>query len=564
MTLDPAALAIWNHRLAQICDEMGLALARTALSPNIKERRDFSCALFDRDGRLLAQAAHIPVHLGSTAMAVRAVIDAGILIDDNRDGVAIINDPYAGGTHLPDVTLVGRVDDLGWVAVRAHHADVGGAAPGSMPVGVRARGEAIPESGAPPPAVGARYVEHGAGPVAPGAEVEVGAVTIDDEGVRLPPTLLDDETLARFCAATRTPVERRADLLAQRAAIEVGRARLRTLGAAAPLDAHAEALVAYGERLMRAAIAAIPDGVYAFADSLDDDGAGGGEVGLRVTLEVRGEEATLDFSECDDAVAGSLNAPAAVTVAAVLYAFRLLLDENAPTNEGLLAPIAILLRPGSVVAAAPPSAVSAGNVETSQRIVDVVLGALAQALPGRIPAASCGTMTNVLLGGARWAYYETIAGGAGASPAGDGATAIQTHMTNTRNTPVEELERAIPVRVTRYAVRRGSGGGGQHRGGDGVYREFELLDDAELTLVADRRRRPPYGLAGGGPGLAGEDTVTRDGRTVRIPSKIVMRLRRGDRLALATPGGGGHGDPHRAAFWASIRPPQSGSQEDGS
>jgi len=553
-----AALAIWNHRLAQICDEMGLALARTALSPNIKERRDFSCALFDGDGRLLAQAAHIPVHLGSTAMAVRAVMDAGIFVHhESRDGVAIVNDPYAGGTHLPDVTLVAPVDELGWVAVRAHHADVGGAAPGSMPVGVRARGEALPESGAPPPAVGARYVDEDEGPVARGADVEVRAVTIDDEGVRLPPTLLDEATLARFCDATRAPAERRADLLAQRAAIEVGRARLRAFaqhGGADAFRAHAEALVGYGERLMRAAIAAIPDGVYAFADSLDDDGAGGGEVGLRVTLEIRGEEATLDFTECDDAVRGPLNAPAAVTVAAVLYAFRLLLDENAPTNEGLLGPIAILLRPDTLLAAAPPSAVSAGNVETSQRVVDVVLGALAQALPGRIPAASAGTMSNLLLGGEGWAYYETIAGGAGGSPTGDGATAIQTHMTNTRNTPVEELERALPVRVTRYAVRRGSGGGGQHRGGDGVYREFELLADAEVTLVADRRRRPPYGLAGGGPGLAGEDTVTRDGRTVRIPSKILLHLRRGDRLAIATPGGGGHGDPLRAQFWASILP----------
>jgi N-methylhydantoinase B len=569
-SISAASLAIWNHRLAQICDEMGLALARTALSPNIKERRDFSCALFDRDGRLLAQAAHIPVHLGSTAMAVRAVIDAGIFVNhEHREGVAIVNDPYAGGTHLPDVTLVAPVDDLGWVAVRAHHADVGGAAPGSMPVGVRARGDAIPQSGAPPPAVGARYAEEDEGPMARGADVELRAVTIDDEGVRLPPTLLDEATLARFCDATRSPAERRADLLAQRAAIEVGRARLRALardarglgsdGGAEVFRAHAEALVAYGERLMRAAIAAIPDGVYAFADSLDDDGAGGGEVGLRVTLEIRGDEATLDFTECDGAVRGPLNAPAAVTVAAVLYAFRLLLDENAPTNEGLLGPIAILLRPDTLLAAAPPSAVSAGNVETSQRVVDVVLGALAQALPGRIPAASAGTMSNLLLGGEGWAYYETIAGGAGASPAGDGASAIQTHMTNTRNTPVEELERALPVRVVRYAVRRGSGGGGQHRGGDGVYREFELLADAALTLVADRRRRPPYGLAGGGPGLAGEDTVERDGRTVRIPSKIVMRLRRGDRLAIATPGGGGHGDPLRAQFWAAIMPSGGGA-----
>ncbi|HZS36456.1 MAG TPA: hydantoinase B/oxoprolinase family protein [Polyangia bacterium] len=547
---DPAQLEIWNHRLAQVAEEMGLTLKRAAFSPNIKERRDYSCALFDAGGNLAAQAAHIPVHLGSTALSVRAVIRSVALADGE---VAIVNDPFAGGTHLPDVTLVAPVFApsgtlLGWVADRAHHADVGGSAPGSMPVGVRARGDELPEAEPIEPAVGPRYR------AAPSPSLETRAVTIDEEGIRLPPARLTAEAERRFCESARAPDERRGDLRAQRAAIDVGRARLVALAARhgeASLAREMAALQRYSARLMRAAIARIPDGVYAFADSLDDDGAGGRDVGVRVTITIDGERAIVDFSDSDGEVDGPLNAVYAVTLSAVLYAFRLLLPEEAPTNEGLSEPLTVIAPEGTIVNARPPRAVAAGNVETSQRIVDVVLGALGQAL-AEMPAASAGTMSNLLIGDGEYAYYETIAGGAGGSAAGAGASAIQTHMTNTLNTPIEALEHALPIRVTRYAVRRGSGGGGAHPGGDGVVRELELLADAVITLVADRRRRPPYGIAGGGPGATGEDTLTRGDRTVRLPGKITFQGRAGDRLSIATPGGGGHGRTTRVNIWTAV------------
>jgi len=548
---DAASLEIWNHRLAQIAEEMGAALRRSAFSPNIKERRDYSCALFAADGRLVAQAADIPVHLGSMPLSVQAVIER-VPLDDGE--IAIVNDPYAGGTHLPDVTLVAPVfldgERIGWAANRAHHADVGGAAPGSMPVGTRARGDEVPEAEPLQPAVGPKYREF----TLP-AHVEYRSVSIDEEGVRLQPQKLTDELEARFASAGRGSQERRGDLAAQKAAIDVGRRRLVELArraGAVELAAQAETLIGYAARLMRAQIAAIPDGVYAFADSLDDDGAGTNDVALRVLVRVDGERAVIDFSDSDEQTRGSLNAVYAVTLSAVVYAFRLLLPEDAPTNQGLYEPLTVIAPDGSVVAAQPPAAVAAGNVETSQRIVDVVLGALAQALPERIPAASAGTMSNVLLGGDDWAYYETIGGGAGAGPAGAGASAIQTHMTNTLNTPVEALERAIPVRVVEYAVRRGSGGGGVRAGGDGIVRALELRAPVEVTLVGERRRRPAYGLSGGGPGAVGEDTLTRDGRTVRLPGKITFRARAGDVLRIATPGGGGYGDPIKKKFWASV------------
>ena len=318
-----------------------------------------------------------------------------------------------------------------------------------------------------------------------------------------------------------------------------------------PASVHRD-LIAYGEALLRAAIGAIPDGVYAFADSLDDDGAGTHDVGVRVLIHIQGDRAVVDFSDSDGEVQGPLNAVYAVTLSAVVYAFRLLLPNDAPTNHGLYAPLEVIAPDGSIVNANPPRAVAAGNVETSQRIVDVVLGALAQALPGRMPAASAGTMSNLLLGDDERAYYETIGGGAGAGPGAPGASALQTHMTNTRNTPVEVLEQALPVRVVRYARRRGSGGGGTHAGGDGIVRELELLAPTTVTLVGERRRRPPYGLSGGGPGVVGEDTLTRGGVTVKLPGKVTFAAQAGDRLTIATPGGGGHGDPMRAKFWATV------------
>jgi N-methylhydantoinase B len=554
MTTSPAELEVWNHRLAQVAEEMGVALGRAALSPNIKERRDYSCALFDAEGRLVAQAAHIPVHLGSTALSVAAVLQTLAL---GPGDVAVVNDPYAGGTHLPDVTLVraafapdeegGRL--LGFVANRAHHADVGGAAPGSMPVGVRAAGDALPEAEETPVAMAPRYAHE------PSSALLTHAVTIDDEGLRLPPQLLTEAVVAQLCAVARAPDERRGDLMAQQAALEVGCRRLAALAAAhgaETLAARGQALIGYAESLLRAAIRQIPPGIYAFADSLDDDGAGTSDVGVRVLVQIEGDQAVVDFSDSDAEVAGPLNAVYAVTLSAVVYAFRLLLPEDAPTNHGLYAPLVVIAPDGTVVNARPPRAVAAGNVETSQRIVDVVLGALAQALPGRIPAASAGTMSNLLLGDDQRAYYETIAGGAGGSASGHGASAIQTHMTNTRNTPVEALEHALPVRVLRYARRRGSGGGGEHRGGDGVVRELELLADTTVTIVGERRRRPPYGLSGGGPGVPGEDTLRRGERVVKLPPKVTFAARAGDRITIATPGGGGYGDPMRARFWASV------------
>jgi N-methylhydantoinase B len=548
----PAEIEIWNNRLAQVAEEMGVALRRAAFSANIKERRDYSCAVFDAQGRLVAQAAHIPVHLGSTPLSVQAVIERVPLAAGE---IAIVNDPYAGGTHLNDVTLVAPVDDaagrrIGWVANRAHHADVGGQTPGSMPVGASVHGDELPESETVPPAMAPRYQS-----AALPSNVLYRSVTIDEEGQRLPPMRLTAEIEARFAAGARAPEERHGDLLAQRAAIEVGRKRLLALAAehgADALSSRQGALIDYAARLLHARIAAIPDGVYAFADSLDDDGAGSRDVAVRVLISIEGDRATIDFSDSDEETVGSLNAVYAVTLSAVVYAFRLLLDEDAPANQGLYAPLTVIAPEGTIVNARPPRAVGAGNVETSQRIVDVVLGALAAALPDAIPAASAGTMNNLILGGEQFAYYETIAGGAGAGPAGPGARGIQTHMTNTSNTPVEVLECSLPVRITRYALRRGSGGGGSLAGGDGVIRELELLASAEVTLIAERRRRPPYGLSGGGPGLCGEDTLTRGERTVRLPSKITFRALAGDRLSIATPGGGGFGDPIKKKFWAAV------------
>lgn len=557
---DPAALEIWNHRLAQIAEEMGFALERAALSPNIKERHDCSAAIFTAEGLLAAQAADIPVHLGSMPLSVQAVIER-FADDPLQDGeLAIVNDPYAGGTHLPDVTLVAPVfaggRRVGFVANRAHHADVGGSAPGSMPVGTRAIGDALPEAESLPPAMGPRYDDFAHEP----APLLHRPVTIDEEGIRLPPTRLTPEVAERFASAGRAPDERRGDLAAQRAAIALGARRLAALVTEhgfEEVQARQEALIDYAARLLRAQIAAIPDGVYAFADSLDDDGAGTTDVAIRVTLTISGDQATLDFSDSDDETDGSVNAVLAVTLSAVLYAFRLLLPDDAPTNHGLFEPLTVIAPPGTIVNARPPRAVAAGNVETSQRIVDVVLGALSQALPDRIPSASAGTMSNLLLGSVpgaapEWAYYETIAGGAGGGPEGSGAPAIQTHMTNTLNTPVEALEHALPIRMRRYALRPGSGGGGVKHGGDGVVRELELCAETEVTLVGDRRRRPPYGLSGGGPGTLGEDTLTREGKTVRLPGKITFRAQPGDLLTIATPGGGGFGDPIKKKFWASV------------
>jgi N-methylhydantoinase B len=511
-------------------EEMGAVLMRTAHSPNIKERLDHSCAVFDGRGRLVAQAAHIPVHLGSMPASVAAALALGPL---GPGDTVVLNDPFAGGTHLPDLTLVSPVF-LGparrgarphlLVASRAHHADVGGAAPGSMPL----------------------------------------AREVFEEGLRVPPVFLrragrDVEDLWRLLLANvRTPDERRADLAAQLGAQETGARRLadlaRRTGRAALLAA-ATALMDHAERATRAAIATLPRGRWRFEDALDDDGAGGGPVRIAVTLTLDGRRVRLDFGGTAPQVAGPVNAVLPVTLAACSYALRCVLGGDAPFNDGTFRPLTVVAPPGTVVHARPPAAVGAGNVETSQRIVDVVLGAFARALPGRMPAASAGTMNNVLLGGVDprdgrpFTYYETLGGGHGAGPAGDGASAMQVHMTNTRNTPVEALEHAYPLRVERLRIRRGSGGAGRHRGGDGIERALRLLAPARATVLSERRARGPWGLAGGRAGAPGANTV-QHGRTAararRLPGKFLVDLPEGAVLTVASPGGGGWGAPRRA------------------
>jgi N-methylhydantoinase B/oxoprolinase/acetone carboxylase alpha subunit len=486
---------------------MGSVLRRAAYSPNIKERADCSAALFTPDGTLLVQAEHIPVHLGSMPAAVRAAIDAcgdGLQPGDQ----VMLNDPFAGGTHLNDVTLVAPAFDaggalIGWAANRAHHADLGGMAPGSMP----------PE-----------------------------ATEIQQEGLRVPPVKCTPEVEAIFVAASRTPEERRGDLDAQRGANRLGAARLTDL-AGAPF---AE-IVEYGERRMRAAIRALPDGEYAFEDQLDSTGGpvGSEPARIAVRITIAGDEVTFDFTDSDDQRPGTVNAVAAVTVSAVAFAIRSVTDPTIPANGGALRPVHVRTRPGSIVAALPPVAVGAGNVEVSQRVADVCLGALAQAVPDRVGAASQGTMNNVLVGGATWVYYETIGGGQGGRPGPrPGMSGVHTAMTNTQDTPVEALERAYGMRVRRYGLRTDSGGAGLAAGGDGIEREIEMLESVTVSLVTERRVSPPWGLAGGSAGRVGENWLLPggdEGRAERLPDKCTIALRAGDVLRIRTPGGGGWG-----------------------
>jgi len=519
MRIDPITLEVFGHRCSAIAEEMGVALCRSAFSPNIKERRDFSCALFDADGELVAQAAHIPVHLGSTALSVQAAIAATEMAPGD---VVMLNDPYSGGTHLPDVTVVAPVfvprrrRPFGYVANRAHHADIGGAAPGSIPL----------------------------------------ATEIYQEGLRVPPVrlvrrgVLQDDILGLFLANTRVTDERRGDLLAQLAALRLGDRRLRELarseGGARTLAAM-RALQAYAERLMAATLRGLPAGTYRAEDWLDDDGAGTTRIPIRVAIRLATGLATVDFAGTAAQVPGGVNANYAVTLAAVLYAFQLLAGSAIPANAGLMRPITVNAPAGTVVNASFPAAVAGGNVETSQRIVDVVLKALAPAAPDRIPAASNGSMNNVAMGGydrlrhKPFAYYETIGGGTGAGPRGPGASGMHSHMTNTLNTPVEALEAAYPLRVTAYRLRRRSGGPGRHRGGDGILRELECLDAMQVTLLTERRRRRPYGLHGGGEAQPGCNLLIRAGRAIDLGAKQAFAARRGDRLRVLTPGGGGWG-----------------------
>ncbi len=527
MNMDAVQLEVFKNRLASVAEEMGVTLTRTGYSPNIKERRDLSCAVFDHQGEMVAQAAHIPVHLGSMPLSVQAALKAAEADGGWSPGdMMALNDPFAGGTHLPDITLVAPVfHETGpepdqppafFVANRAHHADVGGMAPGSMPLGT----------------------------------------SIFQEGLIIPPLRLvrggslDRSLLALILRNVRTPAEREGDLAAQVMANATGARRMGELMAAHGVDTMRSAVGAladYAETLMRRTLKAIPDGRYEFEDFLDDDGAGNTHLPVRVTLTVEGDEATADFTASADQTAGGVNAVRAITLSAVLYVLRCLGPAAMPANAGCLRPMHVVTRPGSILDARFPAAVAGGNVETSQRVVDVLLGALAKALPQRIPAASQGTMNNVTVGGIDprtglpFAYYETLAGGAGAGPGHVGADAVHTHMTNTLNTPAEALEYGYPFLVRTQAVRRGSGGTGARRGGNGLVREVEVLAEAEITVLSERRTRGPWGLAGGEPGAPGRNVLVRGGREEEMPGKFHARLQPGDRFRLETPGGGGHG-----------------------
>ncbi len=509
-------LELFRHFLVSIAEEMGVVLRRSSYSANIKERRDYSCAIYDAQGETVAMGDHMPVHLGAMPLSVSAVRAA---LDLGPGDVALVNDPFRGGTHLPDITAIAPVFTTGpqasfFLANRAHHSDVGGMSPGSMPL----------------------------------------AREIYQEGLRIPPVHLvrggkiDRELLGLVLANVRTPVEREGDLMAQLASLARGAERvgaLVTKYGPAKVETNMRALQDYSERMMRAAIRKLADGVYRFEDCLDSDGISPEPVWIRVAIAIRGDSATVDFSGSEPQVQGSVNANYAVTLAAVMYVFRCLIQEDVPFTAGILRPIRLIAPEGTVVNALAPAAMAAGNVETSQRVTDVVLGALAAAAPELIPAASSGTMNNLSFGGvnrgAPFAYYETIAGGMGASARGAGRSATQTHMTNTLNTPVEAFEHQFPVRVESYHVRRGSGGAGRHRGGDGIVRELRFLAPAEVTILSDRRQRGPWGLAGGEPGKPGRNTLVRRGRKTILPGKTRMELREDDLLRIETPGGGGWG-----------------------
>jgi N-methylhydantoinase B len=518
---DPATLEVVRHACEAVCEEMNAALVRTAHSPNVTERRDCSCALFDADGRMVAQAENIPVHLGAMPFSVRAALERFPAAELREGDAVLLNDPFRGGAHLPDLTLVSPVvhdgETVGVVANRAHHADVGGASAGSL-----------------------------------------SAETTDvyGEGLRVPPVKLYDggdpveAVFDLLLANVRTPDERRGDLRAQVAANRTGRRRYRALVERYGRDdlaAATDEVMAYAERRTRAALADAPDGTYRFVDRLDDDGRTARDVEIPAVVTVDGDAVTVDLTGAAAQTPGPVNAVRAVTVSAVYYCVRCVTDPEIPPNDGATRPVTVETTPGTVVDAAPPAAVVGGNLETSQRVVDAVFGALAEAVPDRVAAAGQGTMNSVTVGGSvdgdGFAFYETQAGGGGGRAGADGTDAVHVHMSNTRNTPVEVLETRYPVRVERYALRPDSGGAGEHRGGLGLRRDLTLRTDATVGLLADRHRTPPYGLAGGEVGATGAAVLLRDGETEPLPSKTTRDLPAGATLSVRTPGGGGHGDP---------------------
>ena len=544
MSSDPIRLEVFKHIFAAVAEEMGVVLRKSSYSPNIKERRDYSCAVFDPNGKMIAQAAHIPVHLGSMPLSVLAAIERFQMgeFDDNTPvtsqgfspgDIVILNDPYQGGTHLPDITFVSpvfqNVDDeddslgeikshklLGFVASRAHHADVGGMTPGSMPI----------------------------------------ARELIQEGLIIPPMKLfaagerNEAAWELILANVRTPQERAGDLWAQMAANNRGAIRLREIAdkyGSHQAYLYMQELLSYTEKMTRQLLKNIPDGTYAFEDFLDDDGINDMPISIAVAITISDDQAVVDFTKSAPQQSGSINAVYAITLSAVYYVFRCLIGLDVPNNSGCLAPIKVIAPPGTVVNALPPAPVAGGNVETSQRIVDVLLGALAKAVPEKIPAASQGTMNNVTIGGwdrdagRSFTYYETIGGGTGANSEANGPSAMHSHMTNTLNTPIEALEYAYPLQVLRYSIRENSGGAGKFSGGEGIIREIQTLVDAQVTLLTERRHFPPYGLSGGKPGSRGENSATKSGESRPISGKGTILLGAGEKLVIKTPGGGGYG-----------------------
>lgn len=515
---DPVRLEVFHHLTSAFCEEAGVRLQRSAVSPNIRERADFSVALFDGRGRLVAQAAHIPVHLGSAGDAVAA---ARAAIDFRPGDVAILNDPYAGGTHLPDVTMVRPVFGRDrrrpewFLCNRAHHADIGGATPGSMGI----------------------------------------AADLYAEGLVLPPVLLrkggelQQDLLRLFGKNVRGAAERLLDLRAQEASLQQLEVRIQQYGAEvglAAVRALTEALLAYTERAGAAALRRLRRGTFRAADALEGDGFGSGPLPIALSLRTGGKRLVFDWSATGPQARGGVNCNRSVVMAASVYALRCLCPDRLPTNDGLFRLLDVRTKPGTLVDPLPPAPVAGGNVETSQRLVDVAFAALQQALPGVVPAASAGTMSNLSFGGQRtdgseFASYETLPGGAGASPLAAGQAAIQTHMTNTRNTPLEELEHRYPVRVLGLSVRRGSGGNGARRGGDGLQKELQALVPLRVSFLGERHQSGPPGAEGGGMGAPGRLWRIGPRSRQRLPAKTTFDLQPGERVLVETPGGGGHG-----------------------
>lgn len=513
---DPIEIEIFRNIYQSICDEMGSVLKRSAFSPNVKERQDYSCALFTSDGESFAFGSHIPVHLGAMPLSVKEALKEVSLEEGD---MVLLNDPYKGGTHLPDLTLIAPFyfdNKLVFiVANRAHHSDVGGIKPGSMPL----------------------------------------ASEIYQEGLIIPPVKIVkkgeicSDVMKIILSNVRTPEEREGDIIAQIASNKRGIERLKEVvgkyGIKRSLE-NAKNLIDYTGRLLKSFLEKIPPGIYTFEDYMDDDGFEKKKIPIKVRIEVKEDSISIDFSGSSHQVKGGINANFAITYSAILYVMKSVIGEDIPVNSGIMRPINLILPERSIVNAEKPYAVAGGNVETSQRIVDVLLGALSKALPDKIPSASQGTMNNISFGGKdfngeNFAYYETIGGGTGAGPGWDGISGVHSHMTNSLNTPIEALEHYLPIRINKYLIRKGSGGRGKHKGGDGIIREYKFFVETEISILSERRRIPPYGLKGGEPGKVGRNYILRGKKKILLPSKINFKAKVGDILRIETPGGGGFG-----------------------